>query len=269
MIEQRKIFAVEGYSSLCGFLVKEMGYSEPTALKRIQVARCAIKYPRIYWYLENNKTSITALSVLAPHLNQSNNQRLLEECSGKSVSKIKEIIVKYYPKAAVEDSVHSRISPINIDQVNITFSASKAFAEKVEKAKAILSHKHPKARLEDIFNDALDALLQKHAPKKARHTKQTSSSPQSRHLPQAIKNEVKEKYEGCCYVSPSGVWCGEKRFPETDHIIPWAMGGKHESRNVRWLCSTHNQLEADKFFGKAWMDQCRGKNRPEQGQLLN
>ncbi len=25
MIEQRKIFAVEGYSSLCGFLVKEMG----------------------------------------------------------------------------------------------------------------------------------------------------------------------------------------------------------------------------------------------------
>lgn len=257
VVEKRRLFALEGYTSLFAFVVQSLGYSEATALKRIQVARKAIRFPRIYECLVEARVSLTGLSKLSPYLTEANHELLLNQSSGKSVTEIENIIVAHFPKAAVKDSVRNRVTPLSVDQVHVNFSASKAFAEKVKKAKALLSHKYPQGRLEDIFGEALDLLLQKHEPKEKRSIRNTTvANPNNRYLPQAVRNEVRKRDgDKCSYISPEGHACDATHFLEFDHVFPWALGGEHESRNVRLLCRTHNRLSAEIFFGSKWMEQ--------------
>lgn len=48
-----------------------------------------------------------------------------------------------------------------IRRVKIEFVADERLAQKIERARAILRHKYPKARLEEIFDEALEVLLEK------------------------------------------------------------------------------------------------------------
>jgi len=49
-------------------------------------------------------------------------------------------------------------------QVRISFSATEDFFRKLEKARGLLRHKHPSGRLEEVFDEALDDLLDKRDP---------------------------------------------------------------------------------------------------------
>ncbi|MBI4040762.1 MAG: HNH endonuclease, partial [Deltaproteobacteria bacterium] len=51
-------------------------------------------------------------------------------------------------------------------EVKISFVADETVANKIERAKEILRHLFPKARLEDIFNQALEDLLEKRDPER-------------------------------------------------------------------------------------------------------
>src|SRR5690349_18090365 len=65
-VERRKLYAAAGYGSLFRFLVQRLGFSEPTALKRMQVAKLASKYPFLYQDIAKGSFSLSALSRLAP-----------------------------------------------------------------------------------------------------------------------------------------------------------------------------------------------------------
>ena len=71
-IEERKLFALEGYSSLFRYLVEHFHYSEASALKRIQVARLSRRFPKVYSLLAEGGVSLSALERIAPHLTQEN-----------------------------------------------------------------------------------------------------------------------------------------------------------------------------------------------------
>ena len=51
-VERRKLFAIKGYSSMFGYVTQSLSFSEASALKRIQVARAAMRYPQIYDLIE-------------------------------------------------------------------------------------------------------------------------------------------------------------------------------------------------------------------------
>lgn len=44
-VDKRQLYAIEGYTSLTQFMMKELGYSEHSAWKRIQIARKAQTVP--------------------------------------------------------------------------------------------------------------------------------------------------------------------------------------------------------------------------------
>ena len=44
---------------------------------------------------------------------------------------------------------------------------------------------------------------------------------------------------------------------EYHHEDPYARGGGRGVDNIRLLCRTHNQLMAERDFGKEWMEQFR------------
>jgi 5-methylcytosine-specific restriction endonuclease McrA len=77
----------------------------------------------------------------------------------------------------------------------------------------------------------------------------------NRHIPQAIQDEVFTRDKGkCTYVGNDGVRCNSSWNLEIDHIKPYAKGGKHSIRNLRLLCAKHNKIEAEKVYGREYME---------------
>ncbi len=66
----------------------------------------------------------------------------------------------------------------------------------------------------------------------------------SRYIPVAVKREVWRRDQGCCtYVDRrSGRRCGSRYRLEIDHIVPFALGGGAEPRNLTLHCRAHHRL---------------------------
>jgi len=256
-VDRRKLYAVEGYSSLFEYCTQVLGLSESSALKRIQVARAARKFPQIYWMVEDSKASLTVLNRVAPHLQPSNAETLLNEVSGKSVREVDILLAKRFPKPESAD----KRKPLAEDKIHYTFVGDKEFDSMLERAKEILRHKYPRAKMGDVLKEALGTLLKATDPqKKYEQQKQTKSQVKhsahaTRHVPEHVKRVVWPRNNGSCsYVSPSGKRCGSRSFLEWDHKKAWAVGGSSlDPDNIRLLCRTHNQLAAEETFGRAFI----------------
>ena len=276
-VEIRKLFAGEGYSSLCGFLIKHLNYSESTALKRIQVARTARRFPLIYYLLADAKVSLSSVERVAPHLNESNSERILNSIIHKSVREVEVLLAAEFPKPEPKD----RVNPLSEDKYLVQLTVGKEFIENLEEAKALLCREFPKGRASEILGKALKLLLEESEMqrdgKSSSYDKVSKSkeaddgaadagasadavNPQtvekplqeytSRYIPRGIRREVWKRDKGCCqFKSPNGELCGERKFLEFDHVLPWALGGSsHSVDNVRILCRVHNEWTARKYF---------------------
>jgi len=84
----------------------------------------------------------------------------------------------------------------------------------------------------------------------------------ARHVPAQVGRAVWERDGGqCTFTSDDGHRCASTRRLQYDHIVPVARGGESTADNVRLRCSTHNQHEADRVFGTAFMQGKRERAR--------
>jgi 5-methylcytosine-specific restriction endonuclease McrA len=164
----------------------------------------------------------------------------------------------------------------------IQFLASEAFMTKYEEAKLLLSNTLDHTSFENVFDVLIDEFLERHSPKrraerrqkrqakksncqttktdrKYKKTKTQKTPPKSqqnkpkrsRHIPAAVRDKVFERDNGrCTYVGVSGKRCGTTHGLQIDHIKPFARGGSNTPENLRLLCARHNQLEAERVYGK-------------------
>ncbi len=153
------------------------------------------------------------------------------------------------------------ISPLSEQRVKFQFTGSEVLRGKIDRAKELLRHKYPAAKLEEIIDEALNALLEKKDPEKKIQRKagrnvlglrpQKSGHQHARYIPQRVKDLVWQRDQGRCqYVAPDGRRCEERGFLEYDHIKPFARGGSsNDPDNLRLACRTHNQLAMRTVFG--------------------
>ncbi|PIP83132.1 MAG: hypothetical protein CO113_17570 [Elusimicrobia bacterium CG_4_9_14_3_um_filter_62_55] len=104
-VERRDLFSKKRYSSMFAFCIGELGYSEGAAARRIHAARAAKNFPLIYRRLSGGSISLTAVSLLAPHLDDENHRGLLDRCAGKSSREIDRILSEFSPRPAPRDSI--------------------------------------------------------------------------------------------------------------------------------------------------------------------
>lgn len=91
------------------------------------------------------------------------------------------------------------------------------------------------------------------------------AAPGHRRIAAAVKRAVTAR-DGhrCTFVSDDGLRCGETDRLEFDHVVPVAQGGRSIVDNLRLRCRAHNQLEAERVFGRGFMERKRG-TLPGQG----
>ena len=163
--------------------------------------------------------------------------------------------------------------PLTVELSRLHVTVSKRFLDKLEAARAALSHVQPGATTEEILEAGLDLLLRRHAarrglvekprqktsakaPPKRTTQPTTSSAPKAPALSALVKRQVWTRDGGRCqWPLESGGTCQSPLSVEYDHIIPRALGGSSTAKNIRLLCRFHNDLAARRTFGDRWMNQ--------------
>jgi 5-methylcytosine-specific restriction endonuclease McrA len=157
------------------------------------------------------------------------------------------------------------------------------FKQELDELKALLAHKISDGDLGAVLREAVRCALEKHGrrkgaaepsrkPESAQPEKSANEKrrPEAReHIPAAIRREVWKRDGGrCAWRSADGHVCGSTWKLEIDHVEPVVRGGSSKVDNLRLTCFTHNQLHADRCFGRAHMERSR-REQPRTGQVTS
>ena len=99
--DARRLYLGEGYPSLFAYCTQVLHYAEYAALNRIEVARAARRLPALLDHIAQGSLHITGARMLAPHLTNTNADRLLAAARHKSKREIEGLITGLRPKADV------------------------------------------------------------------------------------------------------------------------------------------------------------------------
>ncbi len=151
----------------------------------------------------------------------------------------------------------SRMSPLSAERFHIQFSAGAAVKDKLERALDLMSHSNPKRDLATVIERGLDLVLAELEKKKLGKTDKPRRSRGTKHgdFSREARREIYQRDgEQCTYVSPSGERCQARAFVQLDHEDPRALGGAGTTCNGRLLCHAHNSFEAEKVFGRHYIE---------------
>jgi 5-methylcytosine-specific restriction endonuclease McrA len=290
-LDKRGYYRDLGFSSLFYYCTKKLGYSESSAGRRITAARCMREFPELSEMFIENQVTLCSIAAAAMSLREKS-ARPADLC-GKSKREVEALVAKAAPAlvkprqeikplavkapemplfAAASEPSGAQLDQAPIeDRVILKFSVTNSVYEKYEKVKARLSNSlgANAMQLESVFEALIDNYLK--VPR-ARTSKEFNTD--SRHIPESVKRAVRERdQERCSFVGPNGSRCPETHFLHFDHILPFALGGKSTAQNVRQLCSKHNALMAERYFGKekmvAWAEAHRDTVRSGERQPIH
>ena len=154
------------------------------------------------------------------------------------------------------------VDPLTADLRRYHVTVSKRFLAKLEAARAALSHSKPGATPEEILEAGLDLLLAQAAKRKAIVSKPRETPPPSTtdRVQAHVKRAVWLRDGGRCQLPlASGGVCGSTNRVQLGHLTARARGGPPTIENLRCECGVHNQRQADRDFGTAFMDGFRRK----------
>ncbi len=158
---------------------------------------------------------------------------------------------------------YPRLKPLAPQRFALQFAIGQSAHDKLRYAQELLSHQLPSGDIAEIFERALDALIpqlekRKFAAASKPGKSSTCSEPGSRHIPAQVRRAVWQRDGGqCTFVSASGHRCPARKFLEFDHMDELARGGVATVSRLRLRCRAHNQLEAERTFGAAFLENKR------------
>jgi hypothetical protein len=269
-------------ASLFAYCLKVLRWSEGETWRRIRAARASKRYRKVRLYLGSGRLTLSAVAALEPHLTLENHRELLgrvQDMSSRDLDAYlatlsskperRETIKPLGPRTAT--AVRSMQLPSASDslfapgqampaetpgpsRVEYVFTVDEALAREAEDARALLRNKYPFCRLEDVFREAVSALLDRLDP--ARRPRRPSrplkaDAAERRRVPTSVRAIVWTRDGGrCVFTGPDGLRCRSRAFLQVDHIRPFAMGGPSDDpANLRLLCRSHNIHMSRRVFG--------------------
>jgi hypothetical protein len=197
--DARRLYLPAGFASMFTYCCAVLHLSESEAYNRIEAARAMRRFPRLLDRLRDGSLNLTTVRLLAPHLTEDNQGRLLALASGKSRRQLDELLAAEYPQPPVpalvrklptapprttqahnltvvtpppssEESPRSvptpqrvapraNLIPLSSDDFLVKFTARAATRNKLREAQDLLRHTIPNGDVAQVIDRALDALL--------------------------------------------------------------------------------------------------------------
>lgn len=250
-VDIRRLYADFGCPSLWDFCIKELGYSEGAASRRIQSMRLLREVPELKNDLVEGRQSLMSLAQAQVFF------RSEQKHWGQKmpIARKREVLKLLERKTAREcERQLSQLSSLPKAEIQ-TLEIDASFLKKLSRIRELRSHAQPGASDSELLHYMADEILQRIDPlvkkeKKENQKKELLQLPpalevkrrrnplQRRSIPIKLRNRVWRRDKGRC------TSCGSRHFLELDHIRPVARGGTNKMSNLRLRCRAHNQRAA-------------------------
>jgi hypothetical protein len=234
-IDRRKLYSDLKYSSLFDYCLRELGYSEASAQRRIVAARILAEIPEIEKKLDEGLLTLTNISQVNQFFKDSNSnekRKILKEIEGLTKKECEKKLFKLSGKKLPARETKKRISE---DKIQVAVVLSDETIKVLDKLKALLG--------KDLSMDELLQFMAKETIKSVekekfkqveRPRKSLPPAEVGRTIPAAVKREVYKRDQKCTN-------CGSIHRLNYDHRHPYALGGPTSAENLRLLCFQCNQ----------------------------
>jgi 5-methylcytosine-specific restriction endonuclease McrA len=150
-----------------------------------------------------------------------------------------------------------KLAPLSPGRYELRVTLDAETHEALRYAQALLGHALPSGDIAQVLKRALGVLvesLEKQKFAKSSRSGRSAGKSKGRYIPTAIRRAVWERDHGqCTYVSDHGKRCESRTRLEYDHVEAVARGGETTVAGLRLRCQAHNQFEAERTFGAAFM----------------
>ncbi|MBA2404767.1 MAG: HNH endonuclease [Bdellovibrionales bacterium] len=239
-IERRRLFSDLGYGSLFDYAVKELGYSEPSASRRIHAARLLTTFPELEKKISDGDLTMTNVALAAQTFKNENilddnfKKEILAQIENTSKRSCEKMLLGFSAPTPLPKEKVKVLSPTFYSvHLNLAEPTMKLFNE----VKDLLAHK--RMNQDEVIRFSMEAAAEKIKNVKfkvnAKFTTPGAKPCTKRYIPSIIKKEVYLRDKGKC------TKCRGTYKLEYDHVIPYARGGKSNADNLRLLCFSCNQ----------------------------
>lgn len=288
-VERRRLYGDFGRTSLFDYAVKELGYSEDQAHRRIQAMRLMKTVPEVKEKLDSGALSLTnaakaqglfrraRLSFEFKAMTKRSKLAVLKSIEHKSTRDAERKLLKFQPRDVLPADRQKAISP-NHTELKVVLNQNTI--AKLEEVRALLGPKGVEWSHDELLQVMADATIARLKEKRfgkrraqqsqrsqttnasstsqilgAHQVGERTSAKNQRYVPASVKHAVWQRDHGqCCK-------CGSRQNLQYDHIRPVGLGGSAAIENLRLLCFSCNQRSAMRVYGVGQMKTAVKKSR--------
>jgi hypothetical protein len=239
-IERRRLFSDLGYGSLFDYVVRELGFSEPSASRRIQSARMLKEMPYLEKKIADGSLNMTTLTMAGKLfrdediVNPDVKKEILAIIENTTKKECGNELLKF---STQEPAPKERILQVSVDLHSMRLNVTQETLDLFEEIKSVLAHRrlNNDQLMQKIFKIALPVLNNNKFKTNAKFTTLAASPRIGRYVSAIVKKQVYQRDQGKC------TKCKSSYKLEYDHIRPFAQGGESTLSNLRLLCFSCNQ----------------------------
>ena len=223
-----------GYSSLFDYLVRGLNYSEATAYQRQACVRLAKEVPEIKQKIDQGSLTLSAVTTAFKHLRKrplAEKRKVLKSLENKSSREVKAMFLEPHSPIKIKKIEY-------VDKVHLRLELTHEQNQKLEKLKALKSHKY---NIESLLIHLIEKELKsfESVQMKSSKSKEDFNEPRSknpRQISKRLRNDVLKTANYKCQFPG----CESDHFLQLDHISPVRRGGDQRRNNLQVLCANHN-----------------------------
>ena len=240
-IEARGLYLERGFSSLFDYAVRELGYSDAAAARRIGAMRLCTDQPDAREGLRDGSLTLSAAAELQWAFDR----------------QVRRMLADLDPELAPPAD---RVRPLGDGRYELKATIDAECQQGLEQLRGLLSHVDPRMTMGQLVGRLVREALDRHDPSRPPRRARSGSRPadakanaprtptpeqaQRRSAPADTAAAPKTDPDGgrCSYADPqTGRRCNSTHLIEIDHIVPHALGGAADPGNLRLLCGAHHR----------------------------
>ena len=262
--ERRRVYLDENCASMFQWLTKNLGYSNTSAQRRIDAARLLKYVPEAFEKLEDGEVNLTNLAraqvVMASEERRSGVRFTRQERADvvgrmerKTTFEAERELLSIFPDAAPALRPDSR-KVVTAEITRLSLNCSNQALIDLQRVREVLSNQMPHATDGELVayvlsqfvrdQDAIVSAPVEPCVKMSKAKRRDFVFARAGHRCEWINEEKGER-------------CPSRFKLEVDHRIPKALGGADDLSNLRVLCRAHNQMMAERVFGREKMNKYR------------
>ena len=234
-IDRRRLYSDYKFSSLFDYCVRELGYSEASAQRRIVAARMLAEIPEIEEKIEEGSLTLTNISQVNQFYKDAPTAEKIEILKEVEGLTKKECEKKLFELSGKEVKPKEKQKRISENKIQVAIVLTDETMKEIEKLKGLLAKDLSMDQLVQFMaKEAIKAVEKNKFKQTERPRKVLSPAKVGRVISAKVKRETYKRDQKCTN-------CGSTHRLNFDHRLPYALGGNSESENIRLLCFACNQ----------------------------